>query len=128
MKLRAICIAFFCLVGCATTRDVTFHATSSPVKASIDVDGVTVCESTPCQFYLRCAERWVGLMNSPTGRAPTSGTYTVVAVPTEAYKENNVYSSTRTIDPCRVLEGKQPELLFRLDLEPVAPTQKIRLH
>ena len=126
--MKPMILALFCvlvLYGCATSRNVGFKALSDPPNVTIEVNGIVMCDKTPCDFYMRCSERWVGLMNSPTGRLPVSGKYEVSAIP-ELGSPSKLYSDKKLIDPCQVPPGSStPTVRFNLHLEPTAPTVPI---
>lgn len=116
-------------VGCATSRKVIFSAEATPVKAMIEVNGVTLCDSTPCEITLQCSEQWVGLANSSTGLAPTSGEYRVVASPLEKPQPpQRYYTSIKFVNPCQVMRGMKPALNFRMDIEPIVPSQTLHVN
>jgi hypothetical protein len=119
--------ALMIVVGCASSRDIVFNTDATPVRASIEVNGVVMCNSTPCKIILRCSEQWVGLMNSPTGRAPTSGLYQIFATPLENPSAGRAYTSQKSVNPCQAMAGQEQNLLFRMDLEPIAPSQSIQI-
>jgi hypothetical protein len=127
--LRALIIAtLFLATACATSRQVKFQVESIPSGAQVEGNGMTLCESTPCEITLTCAERWVGYMNSPTGKANASGAYSIEAIPSRSIaSERKMYSDRKIIDPCLVPDDQVGRLRFQLELEKVLPTQPVRV-
>lgn len=125
--MKRLLFAIPLLFGCASSRDVVFEANAIPAPAAIEVNGMVICDSTPCKIMLRCGKAWVGLANAPGGQAPTTGQYGVTAIPLKAEPGQKLYTSTKHVDPCLVVAGDSPKLLFRMDIEPVAPTQPVEI-
>ena len=50
-----ILITMLLLAGCASTKKVVYTIQSNPPDAVIDVNGVTLCDQTPCKVELSCS-------------------------------------------------------------------------
>ena len=123
-------IVFLLFTSCATQKKIVFSVETEPVEAIIEVNDVVVCESTPCDFWLSCGQRWVGVLNSTSGYGSNSGLYRVTASPNgftefNSKSKNKLYTATKIINPCGVEE--KGKLKFNLYLEPTNPTQKIEI-
>ena len=124
MKLISVLIFSLTCTACATSNKILYEVTSNPPQAPIDVNGVSMSE-TPTEISLQCSKVWVGVMNSPDGWGNSSGNYKVVAYPP---KNASGQSQSKTVDPCQWKGDGKPKLFFDLNLESVAPTQKIKLN
>jgi hypothetical protein len=91
------------LVGCASTRIVTVTSTA---PAQIDMDGMTVCETTPCEIALRCNDPYMW-------QAPNS----LSATP----KEKGMVQQ-RSLNACQVPTGSRVN--FEMGLTYQAPVQR----
>ncbi len=123
LKVIALLIFSFTIVGCATSTKVTYDISSEPSKAPVDVNGVNM-GITPTTATLECSKKWVGVLNSPGGWANASGKYEIKAYPPKNFSGQ---SQTKNIDPCQWKGKGNPSIQFDLSLEKVAPTQKIEI-
>lgn len=123
MKLTLLVFSVFIFVGCATKTSVTYSVYSDPSPAPLDVNGVSMGE-TPTTVSLECAKKWVGLAMAPGGWANASGSYEVKVFPP---KGSTGLSQSKLVDPCQWAGQGNPELRFDLNLQAVAPTQKLEI-
>lgn len=125
--LSALCLVLT-LAGCASAYRVDYEVETDPPGASVDVNGTSLCDRTPCRISLSCAKTWVGLVNSPDGWASRSGQYEVVAIPNSSMDTTrDLYSDRRMVNPCQLQEGTQGRLRLHLGNRPVHPAQPIDL-
>ena len=91
----------FIFSGCSSAPKKVWYKAESNPPAMIEVNGQTVCRSTPCEFWLKC----VGFYS-----------YTVRAQPIQNSLLNQ-YTDTKVVNPCQTNE--KGLLLFDLHLAPV---------
>ncbi|QJD30955.1 SHOCT domain-containing protein [Methylococcus geothermalis] len=123
MKLVALLLIVLSCTACANASKISYEVTSRPPQAPVEVNGVNMGE-TPTVVSLRCSKTWVGLMNAPGGWANSSGNYKVTAYPP---KNSAGQSQSKFVDPCQWEGEGNPKIFFDLNLESVAPTQRIEV-
>jgi len=101
--MRYIAAIALCLVGCASHRSITV---TSSRPAQIDLDGLTVCEATPCEVVLTCKDH--NLWQPPSE---------LLATP----KENGMVQR-RGLNACEVQSGSRVN--FEMGLTYQSPVQK----
>ncbi|WP_394151358.1 PEGA domain-containing protein [Vibrio maritimus] len=119
--MRLSIFTILLLVGCSSSRDITYNVDSSPRGAAIDVNGVFIGE-TPTSVNFTCSKEWVGVMRSADGwSVKGAGPYNVTAFPPESSQGD---SQTKIIRPCQWKGSSSPRLMFDMTLKNVSPIQR----
>lgn len=105
------------LFGCASKKVIDVD--SNPRGARVEVNGITVCNSTPCQFTYKAACRNMDF------QAPVH----VEALPTRELAtvsgNSSLFSDEKVIQPCEIED--KASLFFDLTTRRVAPEQDVNL-
>lgn len=120
-KSALILVGVVLLCCCASRETVTYRVVSEPPGSIVEVDGVSMGR-TPTKIELATSKRWVGIMYSPDGWAYGAEAYSVTVLPPSG---SGLISQTKVIRPSTTPQGG--ELFFDLGLEPVWPTQPIKV-
>lgn len=127
MKNFFLLIILSFIFSCGHRQVILYEATSSPVKASIYVNGEKVCEETPCDFRLNADHIFVGLINSSDGFV-CEGNATLDVIPAE--NTASVFHQQADVNSC--LDRDKPVNRINFDLRkeglvtPFVPNKRIQ--
>lgn len=107
--------------GCASSQMKKFLVTSQPSGAAVDVNGMNM-GNTPLVIELQCSKAWVGLANAPGGWNYDNAKYEIEVLPNEKMEG---FSQKKTVNACQWQGKGAGKIVFDLNLETVAPTQRL---
>ena len=120
MKHTISIALFLSLAACTSPRSVIFNVESEQ-PAIVEVGGIAVCDSTPCEIELKCMKS-----SFDASEAPYLSIVDVQAVPmrTGGKKRDVAYSQNKRVNPCQIESGKRGTLKFNMSLVPVSPVEQ----
>jgi hypothetical protein len=119
IKLTPLCIIFLVLIGCASTKKVSYNIVSDPSDVVIEVNGTTLCMQTPCKIELQCGKMWVGYAFSPDGWQYNSANYKITAMPKTS--DDSLFINSNTVNACQLGEGAEGQVYFNLRRQKTSP-------
>lgn len=126
MKNILPCVLVFFLSGCGTVQIQNYNIDSGTVPATVEVDGIQVCEATPCVVSLNSERQYIGLAYSSDGYE-CQGEHHVSVFPKTSLI-NPPYAKTVTVQTC-LSANTSRTISFDLNLkptEPIAPGQFLK--
>lgn len=118
MKNTFIYIFYLLIYGCGTVKVQNYNVESGAVLASVEVDGIPICETTPCDVPLTSDYKFVGLAYSPDGYE-CQGEHHISVFP-KTSSVNPPYAKTVTVQTCLNTDTSRT-ISFDLNIKPTEP-------
>lgn len=108
-------IVIFLLNGCGTIQTLNYNVDSGTVPATVEVDGIQVCETTPCEILLTSEHKFVGLAYSSDGYKCQSKHH--ISVFPKASAIDPPYAKTTIMQTCSQSDSSKT-ITFDLNTKP----------